>query len=205
MKKLLFVFLCLISFTGFSQILKETGDEKTDQAYILSNQSRLSLISYDELATYTEPFTKFVLKNCDAKTKSRLWKERINFFTQTEKLSSAQTTALKELAALTVPTFFESATGKKQVEGWITTNMKLFGKETLTVIGTQMKKKIPLPTPNPSNPSPSPTTLSCNCSQTSDFCWGSSYCKTWSCNLVGDACGWFWSYDCNGRCYTPNN
>lgn len=184
---------------------------EVDKANVLKNLDQLNNVSFKEFAEYySNDLQRFIFINIHVNSKSRLWRERINHYLQISRESSEVVTKLNELLTFIKPELFTKAGDISGVEKWVAANQKIFGKDKLSYILSVMRMAPSelgnLPMPSPGNGSPSSTTLRCNCSQSSDWCSGSSsYCKTWQCSIVTNACGTFWVYDCDGRCYTPNN
>lgn len=210
MKRML-TFACL--FLALSQlnaqVIRETGDWKADQEAVLNNLEALNGCSYKEFCTYSEDIQRFIFSMMDPVNKARIWRERIDHYLATNNESGELAKLLRDMQFNVLPDVFDGKSSRDKLESLVVKAVKLAGKDKIAYIVTTMRPS-PLgigdiPSPSPGNSPPATTTLSCNCSQTSDWCFSSAYCKTWTCNLVTSGCGTFWSYDCNGRCYTPNN
>jgi hypothetical protein len=97
-------------------------------------------------------------------------------------------------------------------EKWMEENVDLIGFEDIKYIVNTLayarggKKATVLtqaPSPNGGEQSNvDPSSLKCECSQSSSFCGSSALCRPNTCDVILSSCGWFWSYDCNGRCKT---
>lgn len=165
----------------------------------------------------------------DSIGKVKLWSVHLSTLAATSTLDSAQQ-ALVSRAVLALPEIFssDSVLARVAVERLALDAQGLFSKrEQFVLFGTL--RQLPMPedgralslrpavfSSTVSSPAreyslwstvgPSWTSATCSCHDGSvgDFCDNGgpgNFCtSTPTCTSVADACGWFWSQDCNGRC-----
>ncbi len=193
--------------------LIESGDFLKDYEVVKSNIDIVNKLSFDEIIGYSENFQKICFHYLTPENKARIWNEKFELLISQEENEEIKK-AFQELKDGINFEVFSNSKSLEQFkingEAWMEKYSELIGFEGIKYVVNTLayargggRVKVVIPTPSgQEQPNVDPTKFKCNCSQSSSFCGSSSLCRPSKCDVILDSCGWFWSYNCDGRCNT---
>jgi hypothetical protein len=216
------IIMCACMASGLSSALAEpeqpvSEDCATIQAWVEANKERLPT-TYEGLSRFSVTYRRAIFGTLPADIKSRLWRQHFHVYLANHpNLAPAQIAIVREMHALASPEFFARRSDDAKRNG-ATDRLRaeddrrlaeleeraaeLFSNHELTALMAYLGPAEEERQLQDSN-NPLPMGIACECSTSSDWCASGYDCWHASCDVIRDACGSWWSYDCNGLCFRP--
>lgn len=202
---LVVVLVTLMAVPANAEPRRLAGDCASITAWVAQNADRLPR-TYDEVSEYPVPYRRAIFNALPNEEKSELWRTHLQQQLEASDLdlTPEQRRLIEQAMDLASPDLYADKRGgriarlrmaafQKAVREKFDSTVARRVFEQLGTDGGGEIKLILVKQP------------ACSCSSISDYCPDGHGCdETAGCNVVADACGTLWTYDCDGLCVDPS-
>lgn len=200
---LLILALCLAAVPVSGEDESLPGDCSSIAAWVEEHAADLPR-SYETLSEYPMAYRRAIFSTLSAKEKSDLWRTHFQNQLDGKMLNDEQRQILEEARELTSPRLFRSRidrTTRLRIAAFKKAARNQFDHATARQVFGQLGEEKSEVTVKAITGG-----TACACNNEDDWCPDGYGCdETAGCDIVRDACGWWWTDDCNGLCEDPSN